>query len=79
MAVVSLVVTLLGLTLVVIGCYGLWRIDPTESRFRSDLLDAPPAVPNLMKAQRRPTLLIAVGSAVQVLGGVLAVVAYIGQ
>lgn len=77
----ALIVTLLGLSLSLVGAAWLqWGIDPEDERFTDDGMLYPgrqrsEVLPRYIHAQKRPTLLVVIGGGVQVLGGVLALLA----
>lgn len=81
MTTIALVATLAGLTLSLAGAAWIqWGINPHDPQFsdEGDLFPGPQrskVLPRYIKAQQRPTLLVVIGGGVQIVGGVLAVIA----
>lgn len=73
---IGLVVTVTGLVLVVLGAWLLLRIDPSSPRYSVGGLRAPGSVGNVFRDQKRPTALLLVGSAVQVVGAAMSLVGH---
>ncbi|MBL3699255.1 hypothetical protein EV139_0884 [Leucobacter luti] len=80
MQTISLVAALLGLALSLWGAVWLWfGLDPDNERYKDDGMAYPgtqesQVLPRYIADSRRPTLLVAVGGAVQVAAGVLALI-----
>lgn len=78
----ALIITLVGLGASLCGAVWLqWGIKPDDSRFTDDGLIYPGqqtsrVLPNYIKAQQTPTLLVVVGGGIQVFGGVCALTSH---
>lgn len=83
MAIVALIVTLAGATFSVIGAFWLlFGFSPKNPRYTDDGglypgMQVSKVVPNLLADQRKVAALIAFGAAVQMVGGVLAILAFL--
>lgn len=81
MLIFSICVALLGLILSLIGAAWLWfGLDPENERYIDDGMLYPgqqtsEVLPRYIKDSRRPTLIVLIGGGVQVLGGILSLIA----
>lgn len=82
MQIAALIITLVGLVAsLCVAVWLQWGIKPDDPRFTDDGMlypgrQASRVLPNYIKAQQSPTLLVVVGGGIQILGGVLAVISH---